>query len=189
MNKLAKVDKHTDILSILPIILPSFRCFETSLKAVNIDVVCSRSNEKYLSLFDNKDNFFYDINAIDRNLTNIEFKQIHNILTKSLVYFTQTWREWIRIGRNKIHKNGSKMSVHNAIIYCVFTNDENDVFPFAYICEMNDVKSFDEADEHIEKGILDHIVDLYSITVGIDCQVMAIVPISNIFDSSRKNIQ
>ena len=180
-------DKNMEYVGRLANILPNFKSFKRMLTKVGAKIQCSGANEKYLSLFNNRENFFYNIHAVDRQLTNNEFSEGLKILKKSITYFTQTWSEWINIGRYVTHANGyvktgdSRMTGFNAIIYCVFMNDEDEVIPFAYICEMNDVTSYDEADEHIEKGILDQVVDLFSTSVGEDCQVMAIIPIPSVY--------
>ena len=180
-------DKNMEYVSRLANVLPNFKSFKRMLTKIDAKIQCSAENEKYLSLFNNRDNFFYNMYAVNRNLTNNEFSEGLKILKKSITYFTQTQSEWINIGRYKTHSNGyvktgdDIIGEFNAIIYCVFMNDEDEVIPFAYICNMVNVNSYDEADEHIEKGILDQVVDLFCTSVGEDCQVMAIIPIPSVY--------
>lgn len=137
--------------------IPIFKSFKRALVKAGADIF---GEDKLLRLFNNRPAFVYERHG--NKLDNNQFKQLIATMKTHLPYFIQDWHDWIKVWTNKQIDRENKKSLllnHNAIIYAVVETDEDELYPFAYVCELVDFTE-NEAERVVEAGIIDTVIDM-----------------------------
>lgn len=155
--------------------LPIFKSFKRSIHKSGNEILVD--NDKYFRLFNNKSTFVYQ--KTPDLFTNDQFKELTKIVRTHIPYFIQSWNEWIKdYWNNRLYSDTPKSEQtvflkYNAIIYGVLETDEDELLPFAYVCQMREFTE-SEAEKALSNWI-DFFIDLTCTSGAENWTVLSIV--------------